>query len=116
MLCLHLDKWTACWPSLPAKIYLTNYPPQKWCNLPIHKHQRDWAEKIELAMTNPPPSILFFCCGWFTSSVTRLGDLLDFLKPSATINLPKSVIFLGIFCKGVKIYHVPSEIIFGQLF
>ena len=33
------------------------------------------------------------------SSVTRLGDLLDFgqvLKPLATINLPKSPTFLGI--------------------
>ena len=52
------------------------------------------------------------------SSVTRLGDfwtLGNFLKPLATINLPKSPTFLGIFCKGVKIYHFSSEIIFGQL-
>ena len=33
-------------------------------------------------------------------------------KPLATINLPKSPIFLGIFCEGVKIYHFSSEIIF----
>ena len=45
------------------------------------------------------------------SSVTRLGDLLDFLKPLATINLPKSPTFLGNFCKGVKIYNFSSEII-----
>ena len=40
-------------------------------------------------------------------SVTRLGDLLDFgnfLKPLATIKLPKSPTFLGNFCKGVKIF------------
>ena len=51
-------------------------------------------------------------------SVTRLGDLLhfgNFLKPLATINLPKLLTFLGTFCKGVKIYHFSSEINFGQL-
>ena len=39
-------------------------------------------------------------------SVTRLGDLLDFggqlLKPLATIYLPKSPTFLGIFVKVLK--------------
>ena len=52
------------------------------------------------------------------SSVTRLGNLLDFgqvLKPLATINLPKYLTFLGIFCKCVKIYHFSNVIIFGQL-
>ena len=52
------------------------------------------------------------------ASVTRLNDLSDFgkfLKPLATINLPKSPTFLSKFCKGVKIYHFSSEIIFGQL-
>ena len=51
-------------------------------------------------------------------SVTRLGDLFDFgqvFKALATINFPKSPTFLGNFCKGVKIYHFSSEIIFGQL-
>ena len=50
--------------------------------------------------------------------MTRLGNLLDFgqfLKPFATINLSKSPTFLGNFCKGVKIVHFSSEIIFGQL-
>ena len=42
-------------------------------------------------------------------------NLGNFLKPLATINLPKSSTFLGNFCKGVKIYHFPSKIIFGQL-
>ena len=36
-------------------------------------------------------------------------------KPLATMNLPKSPTFLGNFCKGVKICHIYSEIIFGQL-
>ena len=35
----------------------------------------------------------------------------NFLKPLATINLPKSLTFLGNICKGVKIYHFSSEII-----
>ena len=52
-------------------------------------------------------------------SVTRLGDLLHFGQPFkaplAAINLPKSPTFLGNFCKGVKIYHFSSEIIFGEL-
>ena len=39
----------------------------------------------------------------------------NFLGPFATINLAKSSTFLGNFCKGVKIYHFSSEIIFGQL-
>ena len=41
--------------------------------------------------------------------------LCNFLKPLATINLPDLPTFLGNFCKGVKIYHFCSEIIFGQL-
>ena len=36
-----------------------------------------------------------------------------FLKPLATINLPKSPTFLGNFCKGVKIYHFSSWNHFG---
>ena len=37
------------------------------------------------------------------------------LKPLAIINSPKSLTFLGNFCKGVKIIHFFSKIIFGQL-
>ena len=51
-------------------------------------------------------------------SVTRLGDILDFgqlFKAFATINLPKSATFLSIFCKGIKIFNISSEIIFGQI-
>ena len=39
----------------------------------------------------------------------------NFLKPLATIILPKSLTFLGNFCKGVKSYQFSSEIIFWQL-
>ena len=55
---------------------------------------------------------------YLSNSVTRYGDLLDFgqvFKAFGNNYLPKSPIFLGIFCKGVKIYHFSSEIIFGQL-
>ena len=40
----------------------------------------------------------------------------NFSKPVATINLPKSLTFLGSFCIGVKIYNFSSEIIFGATF
>ena len=39
----------------------------------------------------------------------------NFLKPLATINLPKSPTFLCNFCKGVEIFEFSSEIIFRQL-
>ena len=39
----------------------------------------------------------------------------NFLKPLATIKLPKSSTFLGNFCKGVTIFNFSNEIIFGQL-
>ena len=39
----------------------------------------------------------------------------NFLKPLATINLPKFPTFLGNYCKDVKIYHFSSGIIFVQL-
>ena len=40
----------------------------------------------------------------------------NFLKPLATINLPKSPTFLGIFCKGVKIYHFLVKSFFGNFY
>ena len=49
------------------------------------------------------------------SSVTRLGNLLHFLEPVATIILPKLPTFSGKFCKSVKIFHFSRDIIFGQL-
>ena len=44
-----------------------------------------------------------------------IGLWTTFLKPLGAIKLPKSPTFLGNFCKGVKIDHFSSEIIFGQL-
>ena len=46
---------------------------------------------------------------------TIFGTLGNHSKPVATIILPKLPTLLGNFCKGVKIIHFPSEIIFGQL-
>ena len=49
---------------------------------------------------------------------TRLGDLLDFgqlFKAFSNNYFAQSPTFLGTLCKGVKIYHFSSEIIFGQL-
>ena len=49
--------------------------------------------------------------------MTRFGvfwTLGNFLKPLATTNSPKSPTFLGNFCKGFKIFHFSSQIIFGQ--
>ena len=54
-----------------------------------------------------------------TSSGTRLDiywTLGKFLKPLATINLPKYATFLGNFCKDVKIFHFSSEIILGNFY
>ena len=42
----------------------------------------------------------------------HIGQLF---KAFGNNKLPKSPTFLGIFCKGVKIYNFSSEIIFGQL-
>ena len=51
-------------------------------------------------------------------SVTRLGDFLDFgqlFKPFCCNYFAQIAHILGNFCKGVKIHHFSSEIIFGQL-
>ena len=51
--------------------------------------------------------------------MTRSGDFLDlgnFLKSLATANLPKSPIFLGNFCKGVKIYHFLVQSFLGNFY
>ena len=60
-------------------------------------------EYIDWLWSSEWPDWVIFC---------TLGNLL---KPLATINLPKSLTFLGNFCKGVKMYDFSSEIIFGQL-
>ena len=51
-------------------------------------------------------------------SVTRLGDLLDFaplFKAFGNNYLGQISHILRQYCKGVKIFHFSSEIIFGQL-
>ena len=56
--------------------------------------------------------------GWVGCSVTRLSDFLHFgqlFKAQGTIILTKLLTLLGNSCKGVKILHFSSEIIFGQL-
>ena len=40
----------------------------------------------------------------------------NFLKPLATTNLPKSLTFLGNFCKGVKSYHFLVKSILGNVY
>ena len=40
----------------------------------------------------------------------------NFLKPLATISLPKSPIFLGNFSKGLKIFHFSSESFLGKFY
>ena len=55
---------------------------------------------------------------WVGCSVTRLSDFLHFgqlFKAQGTIILTKLLTLLGNSCKGVKILHFSSEIIFGQL-
>ena len=44
------------------------------------------------------------------------STLGNFLKPLATISLPKSLTFLGNFWKGVKIYHFSSESFLGNFY
>ena len=53
-----------------------------------------------------------------TTSVTRLGNLLDFgqiFQAFGNNHFPKSPTFLGKFCRGAKIFNFSSEIIFGEL-
>ena len=52
--------------------------------------------------------------------MTRFGDFFNFggkfLRPFATINLPKSSTLLGNFCYGLKIYHFSGDIILGNFY
>ena len=78
----------------------------------IKNIEQDVLRKLYLLLT------AFFFRLTNAASVTRFGILLYFVqlfKPFATINLPKSSTVLGNSCKGVKINHFSSEIIFGQL-
>ena len=73
-------------------------------------------------MAAPLSVHVFWCNNLFNGPLSVWPDwviywtLGNFLKPLATIHLPKSPIFLGNFCKGVKIVHFSSEIIFGNFY
>ena len=77
---------------------------------------------IHWAMAAPLSVHVFWCNNLFNGPLSVWPDwviywtLGNFLKPLATIHLPKSPIFLGNFCKGVKIVHFSSEIIFGNFY
>ena len=59
-----------------------------------------------------PPNVCSIQC----DQITIYWTVGNFLKPSATINLPKSPTFLGIFCKGVKVFNFSFEFILGNFF
>ena len=84
--------------TLGQKKYLTYSPEYQKLILLV--------AQIDYLLQQLPPVWPYFAIYW------TLGNLL---KPLATINLPKSLTFLGNFCVVVKIYHFSSEIVFGQL-
>ena len=73
-----------------------------------------------------PIRVLYFryseICFWFAALRSVWPDwaifctLGYFLKPLASINLPKSPTFLGIFCKGVYYLSFSGEIILGNFY
>ena len=84
-----------------------------------------WTPVLSTALAPAPLGMIFSCFMVTFLNGPSLAVWPDwaifwtlgkFLKPLATINLPKSPTFLDNFCKGVQIYHFSSEIIFGQLF
>ena len=81
---------------VPLKIWMINWI---W-NVKRQQQQQWWWRRWSLPVW--PDWAIYWTMG-------------HFLKPLAAINLPKSPTFLGNFCKGVKIFHFSSEIIFGQL-
>ena len=84
-----IEKWKTRPASIPGK-YFRFRPNLSICRCDGFRYQPVWPD---------------FAIYW------TLGN---FLKPLATIDLQKSPTFLGNFCRGVKIYHISSEIIFGQ--
>ena len=55
-------------------------------------------------------------CSQYDQIGQFIGLWATFQKPLATINLPKSPTFLGIICKGVKIFSLSNEIILGNFY
>ena len=111
----------SCLPTLP--IYFTNLPIHQFTNLhqftnspiyqftnsPIYSTAKNGAtypsinirgtgqKKIVLAVTNPPPSFLFFCYEWVTSALYIICGQKVKLKPirclcfALTLALPKVI-------------------------
>ena len=90
-----------------------------WNNKPtiIAHVQLSWykCQGVDFTAFNICKQFLAYHCGTVWPDWVIYWTLVNFLKPLATINLPKSLTFFGNFCKGVKIYHFSSEIIFGKL-
>ena len=87
-----------------GKILPTGWP--KFCFRPVAKFSISIVKilkaEMSILLTVWPDLAIYWTLG-------------KFLKPLATIKLPKYPSFLGSFCKGVKIIHFSNEIIFGQL-
>ena len=82
-------------------------------NTRVYSRQKSLADTYSDRQTNDT---------WHTYKVSKhqceqIGWILgNFSKPVAKISLPKSPIFLGNFCKGVKIVNFSGEIIFGNFY
>ena len=95
-----------------------------WFNVKLNlfSGKRCWGPFLICLLFTLPPELPFSYCLYLTSMYRPVWPdwaiywtLGNFLKPLGTINLSKSPIFLGNFCKGIKFFDFFSEIIFGQL-
>ena len=93
------------WATFESEFVAKNFknrPIWSHCTRPTYCIER-WRIIVQFRLSTVWPDWAIF---WI---------LVHFLKPLATINLSQSPTFLGNFCKGVQIYHISREIIFGQL-
>ena len=99
----HLGHFVICWSLWSYKIC----PIWSRCSA-IKLSEGKFFQRLSLS-----------CIFWYHDQCDQIWRFFalwaTFLKPLATINLHKSLTFLCIFCKGVKIYHFSSAFIFGQL-
>ena len=72
--------------------------------------RRRFISEMEL-IQNGETTVSYFQC----DQIGRFFGPGQLFEAMGIINLPKSLTFLGNFCKGVKIFNFSSEIIFGQL-
>ena len=86
----------------------SEHPKQTWCNF-----TRDDLFVGLAPSVNP-------CCKHESGSLwpdwAIYWNLCNFLKPLATIKLPKLPTFLGNFCKGIKIYHFLVKSFLGNFY